>query len=78
MAHPVKLIYLCFKGEFFIKRSILRIVVETLGWIMSVVGAFFVFGKETLFIHYAIFILGIFLIVVYFPLYDSRRSKASK
>lgn len=60
------------------KRSMLRLIVETLGWIMTVIGAFFVFSKDTLFIHYFIFIVGIIMIVFYFPYQDFKREKISR
>lgn len=57
------------------RRSFLRLVVESLGWIMVVAGAFYVFSEQTLLIHYIIFTVGVFMIVFYFPYIDLKKNK---
>lgn len=66
---------LMFEGGDLIKHSILRLMIEAVGWIMTVIGAYFVFGEAPSFIHYFIFVLGIVLIVFYFPYKDFKRKK---
>lgn len=60
------------------KRSLLRRIIEALGWFMIAIGAFFVFSEETLFIHYSIFAVGIIMIVFYFPYMDSKENKSTR
>lgn len=60
------------------KRSFLRIVIETLGWFMTAIGAYFVFSEDTLFIHYFIFSVGIIMIVFYFPYLDFKQNKSTR
>lgn len=45
-----------------------RLLIEALGWIFLVIGGIYVFGeKEANFVHYILLIVGILLIIFYFP-----------
>lgn len=58
------------------RKSIMRLFIEAIGWILTAIGAYYVFGKgETLGIHYFVLIVGIVLIIVNFPYKDFRRKK---
>lgn len=57
------------------KKSVIRLFIEAIGWILTAIGAYYVFGKETAVIHYFIFGIGIVLVVVNFPYKDFRRKK---
>ncbi|HLQ70964.1 MAG TPA: hypothetical protein VK142_04135 [Bacillota bacterium] len=45
-----------------------RLLIEAVGWILTVVGGIYVFGdKEAHVIHYGLLIVGILLIIYFFP-----------
>lgn len=54
-------------------KAIKRMLVETLGWILAVIGIYFVFEENTSVIYYILLIVGVILILWNFPYKDFKR-----
>jgi len=57
------------------KKSVIRLFIEAIGWVLTAIGAYYVFGEGTAVIHYFIFGIGIVLVVANFPYKDFRRKR---
>ncbi|MEC5422893.1 hypothetical protein QGM71_05185 [Virgibacillus sp. C22-A2] len=58
------------------KSRVKRMFTEALGWILTAIGAYFIFEDNTSFIHYVLLIVGILIIIVNFPFKDFSRKKS--
>lgn len=67
---------MCFwflKEEIVVKKTIIRLGIEAIGWVMTIIGAFYVFGDDPQVIHYFVFGIGIILIILNFPYQHLKR-----
>lgn len=54
-------------------KAIKRMLVESLGWILAVIGIYFVFEENTSMIYYAFLVVGVILILWNFPYKDFQK-----
>lgn len=52
-----------------------RLITEAAGWVLTAIGAYFVYENTSNIIAYILLVLGIFLVITNFPFAGYRRSK---
>ncbi|MEN1967354.1 hypothetical protein WMZ97_04665 [Lentibacillus sp. N15] len=53
----------------------MRLLLEAIGWILTAIGAYYIFEENTMVIHYVLLIIGVIILLLTIPFKSYRKRK---